>query len=215
MGRETINEIDDGEIHTWVSFITGILAIGIMSYVGIKYIGSEEQYDKSFGIWAFIHAFYTFCGLFVAPVIMGKSLIPQKPIKVETVKHSVILFLATVWFQFFVSMLSVSNTDRKLYHIFSGVSEEMFYRAFLIPFFIYVVFAEIDNERLKKILAVFSQALLFAGGHINYWDDPIAMLAAFGSGLIFGGFYVLWQDLTANISVHMVNNVIASGVFSV
>ncbi|WP_371801761.1 CPBP family intramembrane glutamic endopeptidase [Candidatus Lokiarchaeum ossiferum] len=213
MGRESIRETESVGLHTWVSFITGILATGIMCYIGFKYIGAESYYDRAFGKWAFVHTFYCFCGLLLAPVILGESVIPQKPIKMVTVKHTVIIFLSIVWFQFFISMLSVSGTDRKLYHVFSAVSEELFYRAFMIP--VLIKMFDFDNEKLSKAIAVLAQAIIFAIGHVNYWNDPIAMLSVFGGGLFLGFFYVRWGDITANIASHMGNNIVATGVFSV
>lgn len=212
MGRKEIRDYNTEGIHTNVSFIIGIIAMLIMGYIGIKYIGAEADYDKSFGKWAFIHTFYCFCGLFIAPVISGNSIVPQKKFSFDSFKHFLIIFLSTAWFQFFISMLSVSGTDRKLYHIFSAVSEELFFRAFLIP----VIIRMLPFEKIlySKIIAVIISGSMFAFGHVNYWNDPISMLSVLGAGLIFGAFYAFWNDITANSGAHMLNNIIATGVFS-
>ena len=214
MAREDLKKVKfEGGLHTKPSWLITLTAFLIMSYMGIKYAFSDDIGERGFGLFAFVHGFYCLAGLFLAPVILGESPFPIKKIETKTVIRAFVIFLSLFWLQFFISMLSISGTERKLYHIFSAVSEENFYRAFMInilrKWFMYL------GVPMEKMFAVIGSSFVFTIGHLSYWTDPRAMITVFISGIILGLFYVQWNDLTANIAGHLGNNLLSTLVFSV
>jgi len=206
MGREKISLESEG-YHDNISFLASLITILAMLYLGMKYINSAISYEQDWATFAFVHMGYAIVGGLVAPLIFTGTLKPTKKVDPTSFLRAVIIFVANVWYQKFVFSLSITGTDRLIYHLFSAVSEELFYRGFLINLF-ERIFQELS---WGKWIGVFISAVLFMAGHLSYWGDSLKLLAVFGGGLIFGIFYAIWRDLTALMVAHMTINGIGSG----
>lgn len=203
----------DINIHTNISFSMSIVALGVMTYIAIKYIREGVGYNFVYGIFALIHVSYAILGIFFAPIILEQPILPQTKATAKTFGIAFIIFLTLTFTQFLLGGLSVIPSDQKLYGVFSAITEENCYRAFLIN--LIRTFCKNRGIAGDKIIAVIISATIFAAGHVSYWGDWKLMLFVFSSGMLLGAFYVVFNDLTANIFAHTLNNILATLVFSV
>lgn len=211
MGRKEINKSQQNGYHTSASLLLSLITAGVMAYLGAKYIGSDRLVERQWAMFAFLHMTYALVGGVVAPMLFTGSIKPTARLDPMTFLKAGVIFISIIFYQKFIFSLSITGTDRMFYHIFSAVSEETFYRGFLIN-----AIERVLIQKLGKIavwIGVVLSGLLFAAGHVSYWGDPVKMLIVLGAGLILGMFYVIWRDLTANIAGHLFNNLISSGVF--
>jgi membrane protease YdiL (CAAX protease family) len=212
MGREEKQDRNSKGYYTNFGRIFAYLTIGIMGYLGTKYIGSDREIERLWAMFAFLHMTYAICGGIIAPLLFTGTLNATRKIEGISVVRALIIFFAIIFYSGIVWSLSISATDKHLYHIFSAVSEELFYRGFLLNAFERALFKKCGKMAIW-IGAIIS-SVIFMLGHYSYWGDPIKLLIVLGAGFVLCIFYILWKDLDANIGGHLFNNIISSGVFT-
>ncbi len=98
---------------------------------------------------------------------------------------------------------------------FSAISEEIFFRGFLLTYFNRFYLSIKINEKkiwLKYIyivLIVVFSSYLFTIIHVNRYEDILFLIELFVSGVLFGTYYWITKDLTACIMAHLLRNVMA------
>ncbi len=98
---------------------------------------------------------------------------------------------------------------------FSAISEEMFFRGFLITSFnkIYQLFKNNEKKMWLKyiyiVLIIVFTSYLFTIIHVNRYEEISFLIELFAIGVLFGTYYWITKDLTACIMAHLLRNVMA------
>jgi len=211
MGMKVLKAKPEREInrdrlfHTKISYWLIIIAVLILLAIGIRNLSDSPEWSQ----WALLQAglgFFAFFGL----QIFGKRDIIQKefnPIDLNTILKTVIIFtVISAVMTVLQGLLAISEIEIAFYFVFVSITEELFFRGLLL-----VPFRKAKTMG-TKIIGVLIQAVLFTVFHVNYWGDTSKLIAVFFSGFTFGIFYVLWDNITANILAHFLWNVIQVGV---
>lgn len=101
--------------------------------------------------------------------------------------------------------LQISETEQGLYYIFAAVTEELFFRGFILT--------PVKDFELGpiKIGALIVSAAMFSLLHFNYWSDTMMLVIVFVSGLVLGVLYLQFKSLTVCILAHLLLNAIIAG----
>jgi len=199
-------------VHTIVSFTMVAMAIIIMLYFGIRHISDEPDWSKS----AFMQLILGFVGLLGSQLIAQQPVIPQskynfKSVDLNTGIRAVVIAGASMGVQFISqAVFTFTDTEQAVYFVFAAITEEVFFRGFILTIFI-----KLDQTKMKfsppKLIGVLVQAIGFAAIHQNYYNNLPMLISVFVGGLILGFAYLIWEDLTANILGHFLLNIIVVG----
>ena len=173
--------------HTQLSFTLGMIATGILFYLGIRHL------NEAWGQFALLQCILCLIGTLGSTYVLFGTPIPSfKALKPETLTNAIYITIFSIVIQVVVSLpFQISDTERALYYIFVAVSEEMFFRAFILNIGV--------KYKVAPILNIFLSSLLFTGFHINYYADFEKLIGVFCGGLMLGFIYLEWNDITANI----------------
>ena len=131
----------------------------------------------------------------------------------------VITLVAIFAVQFIIAMLmsakqySITSLEVYLFVMNAAISEEMFFRAFLIPMLELVLRPIIPDKNIRFILLVLLGATFFTVAHyLVYGTSQLMLLDVFLAGCIFSTMFLLTFNLFAVTMAHLVNNIIFAGV---
>lgn len=103
-----------------------------------------------------------------------------------------------------------------------SVSEEIFFRAFLLKTF-WIQISKEKEGRTQNILpnqafwilflVNFLQSCIWTLLHVNYYGNLLNLIPIFFSGVIFGLFYVYKKDIRWTIALHFFGNLIANFIY--
>ncbi len=125
----------------------------------------------------------TFIGLSIGLVLLGINTLPS------LLGFSPTLDIPISRSSFFWGMLLI---------MFAALSEELFYRSYII--------SQLQRMKLKVPLTLLFSALLFALGHLPYGAKGI--IFAFSAGMVLSLFMILRKSLWANTIAHCSYNII-------
>jgi len=196
-------------IHTKISFLLVCLGTGIMLYIWVRYWETETLWAKS----ALMQFMFGISGLVGTQILSHQPLIPQnhqyKQVEIDTGIRACIIVIVSMFTQLISQQaLSFSVEEQVLYYVFAAVTEEVFFRGFLLTIFITSDRSK-GNFTPRKMLGCLIQAVAFTAIHQNYYADPAMLLSVFLGGFLLGLLYLHWRDLTANILGHFILNLIA------
>lgn len=208
MDKKLINNKEP--VHTIISFTMVLLGNLVMLYFGIRHISDEPEWSKS----AFMQFALGFIGLMGTQLIAEQSIFPQdknnfKSVDLNTGIRAIIIGFLGMGIQL-ISKQAFSFTilEQAVYFVFAAITEEVFFRGFILSIFI-----KLDQTKMKfspvKLVGVLVQAIGFAAIHQNYYNNLPMLISVFVGGLMLGFIYLIWEDLTANILGHFIINVIA------
>jgi len=226
---------------TYASSLTSVAwFLGIIAFIGSMllafYLFSPEDSDKIFGFTSLLEGFFSLAGLCLIDPLFDKPfrIKPKrfKPINTEKFLFPLAvnlggLLLVQIMFQF---PLTVKTWQKCLAIWFAGISEEFFFRGFLLQLFINISkgsgfkqynlgFANpFDKEKqvsiisfsLFDLLGLVVSIIAFTFLHFNYYGNPIMLGIVACSGAILGITYLKYQNLTANIIAHLFLNFIVT-----
>jgi membrane protease YdiL (CAAX protease family) len=202
------NQYQSKGTHTKASFLLSIMAITIMTYLGIRHVlglGFEIEWGK----FALVQGLaWGMIGLFGTQLIKQEPIIPKifKRFDINTGLFAlIVLGIAMVTQVVTQYVFTISNTEQALYYVFSAVCEELFFRLFLIELIL-----QLSQELSTKIFAVITESLAFMLVHQNYYNNPGMMAGVFLGGCVFGAAYVWKRDITICILAHFSLNLIAT-----
>lgn len=178
-----------------------IFNIIIMGYLFLRHIVS----DPAWGKYAGYMALFTIVGFFGSQALSRQKLMAVRKYKKDTILWVVVLLVASMLTQIIANVaFTFSTVEQALYYVFAAVSEEMFFRVFLLS-----VILRFNPPLSTKIIAIVLQAIVFAAFHQNYYHNFPMLLSVFIGGLIYGAFYVWKENPTANILAHFLLNLYA------
>jgi len=209
---------ENNPIFTKVAVVLIAIAAGIMLYLYLihKDIPGDEAWSK----YALMMSIFALVGYFMTQTFNRQHFFPKNPNEFKTMDlntgmKAAIIFAASLVTQIISNAAFTFSTDEQaLYFVFAAVCEEVFFRVFLISFFLTFLPPLTGNESKfqevwRAFPAILIQAVMFAAIHQNYYNN-IPMLISVGiGGFILGIFYVVWQDATANILAHLGVNLYA------
>ena len=116
-----------------------------------------------------------------------------------------ILFLIALFVEVGTNLAwTITDPELALYYIFGAVIEEVFFRGFLICFFVCVL-------KLNRVVSAIFSGTLFFLAHIFIYQNNIAMLVSILLGGIYWGLCYAWTgNLSACIISHLIKNLIAT-----
>lgn len=205
----------DQPSHTIVSFILVAMAILIMAFFAIRHSIDESDWATS----ALMQGSFGLIGLLGTQLLSKQPVIPTqkeqfKKVNLDTGIRSILIAGAGMIIQLISQqVLSFTILEQAVYFIFSAITEEVFFRGFLLGIFIKLEKEFDKNPSMDpipiKTIGVIVQAIAFVAIHQNYYGD-VPMLIGLGlGGLMLGIVYIVWEDLTANILGHFIINIIA------
>lgn len=202
--------------HTNISYIMNFLAIMIMTYFGLRHLSDDPNWSQS----AFMQLGFGAIGLIgiqiasqqpIIPISMKKGKIETQfqPMSLETGIRGLAIALLGMAIQFIAAAVySFTLLEQAVYFIFSAITEEVFFRGFLLT-----LFFRMDPDKRKytpfKMFAIVFQAVAFTAIHQNYYNDLPVLISVFIGGLMLGIVYLIWEDLTANVIGHFLINLVA------
>ncbi len=204
--------------HTVISYILTLLGIGIMAYIGFKYIGSSDPLEVSYAGYAFLFAFLGLIGFFTIDYFDNRkiNIFPRPFNEMDIAKFvivALVMWIGGMYIDYVVKStirLALSDMDLILYYIFAAVCEELFFRAFLINFIIGV--STKKGKKPKPIIILFAlivSSFLFMAVHLQVYGSNMPMLVStLLGGFLLGGGYIIFRDISANIGAHALKNAV-------
>jgi membrane protease YdiL (CAAX protease family) len=209
--------------HTKIGWYSGLIAVLFLVGIGLTYIFSPD--DRMFAILTILEGVFALSGLLLLDKIYGKKLeFPPdnfKSISPDFMKALLLALFGLLVAQIFIGLpLTVRTFDKAISYMFSGVSEELFFRGVLLTPAIILG----KNEKkygIKQLEFSFSEliglllsSIFFAGMHFNYYDNPQVMVGLFMGGMALGIVYIKYKSLLANIAAHFIlNSIVAWNLF--
>lgn len=202
--------------HTLISFILNLLGIGIMLYIGFKYINSTDELSVGFAQYAFLMAGFAVAGFFTIDYFDNRqiNIRPKMFNEFKTFNFIIVMFILLIGGMVIDFMTKVtiryalSDMDQILYYVFAGVCEEAFFRAFIINGIIGLSTKEGEKPKFLVILtALIVSSFSFMAVHLQVYGSNMPMLIStlFG-GFLLGGGYIIFRDISANMVAHSVKN---------
>jgi membrane protease YdiL (CAAX protease family) len=220
---------------TAITWILGISAFFLSLLLGLTYVFSSSSDEQLFGFTTLLEATFSLAGiLFIDPL-------NDKPLKLKpeefknadpnTLLHLTIIFMYLLLVQFASQFpITVKDWHRGLAMWFAGVSEELFFRGFILQLFISfsnrigakehtLSFSNPFNKKKNveiislssiEFIGLIVSTVSFTFLHYNYYGNPLLLVIVSLSGLGLGLAYIRYKDLTANILAHMMLNVIVT-----
>lgn len=212
--RNVMNVKNTG--HTIISYILNLLGIGIMLYIGTKYINSSDELSVSFAEYSFLLAGFGIMGFFVIDYFDNReiNLKPKMFNEFDTTKFIMVtgaLFFISVVIDFVMKLTiryALTDLDQVLYYVFAGVCEEAFFRACIINGIIGLTTKKGEKPSFLIIItALIISSVSFMACHLTVYGSnmPMLMSTLFG-GFILGIFYLVFRDIGANMSAHSIKN---------
>lgn len=111
------------------------------------------------------------------------------------------------------------------YAILVSISEELFFRGFLISIFLNLRSKRVQidlslkpkpqtnlyNMKFGELMyVIIIQSIIWTLLHVNYYGDLSVLLPIFVSGILFGLLFVFKKDIRIPIALHMFGNLIAN-----
>lgn len=196
------------------SLLYSIIAIAIMLNLGIRHINDIDSYGVAWGRYALFHAGLGLIGLVTMLLISYRDIRANglKKVDSDSVLYLFVTIIVIVLSQVLVQFISgyipfsISDSEKALYHIFSSITEELFFRGFIITIFCYRT-----NRAIFKAIGVILSGIAFALFHQNYWDNiPVLIAIGIGGSLIAIVYIVSEFDYTAISLGHTTYNVIVT-----
>lgn len=217
INKNTLNKKNVG--NTVISFTLMITGSLVMLYIGLKYIGSSDEIERLYAMYAFVMVFFGISGLVTTDYYDDKKInIIPKFNEMDTtsyVIHTLIIFIcaaiAEAWLKI-TMRLALSDIDFILYAVFAGVCEEAFFRKFLINMIIRLNTGYNEKPNIiTLIIALFVSSFAFMAIHLGvYGSDPIMLISTLIGGFILGIGYIAFRDISANITAHCLKNTIGA-----
>lgn len=216
-------------IHTRITYIAGMVCIGVLLYLGFRHIGDSDAAGQRFGFVTLLEGGFALIALLLTDTIRDHGLFPRpfRSLHEKFLKRVLIIFagIAAIQFIFIMIPLTARDLEIGLAIVFASVAEELFFRAFFIS--IAVRFGHDDRNKIdlpqKKRISfieigiVILSSIAFALIHVNYYSDMSLMLTVFFGGLWLGFMYWWTRDLTAVMIAHFLLNtmVVIQSIFIV
>ncbi|KKN04921.1 hypothetical protein LCGC14_1092610 [marine sediment metagenome] len=228
--KSNINQYYKESIHTKLSYIFGVMAVGIQFVIGFRYI------DVLFGQLCIVEGIFGLAGLLLLDIFHGKPIYPKKFKKIDPdlLFRVVIIFGIIALIQFIFQIIPlITSTEMALAVVFCAVCEEFFFRGLLMEPTFRIgkkskkklrvwnprnnrnksswskIFTPVDNEiSYIEIFGILLQSCFFAAFHVNYYGQPRLIGMVFVGGIWLGLTYWWWRDLTAVILAHFLLNII-------
>ena len=209
-------------IHTRITYYAGYLAVFILGYLGLRYINDPDPSNRTFGLLTLLESGFCLLSLLFTDAIRGHGMFPKpfRSISKFLVERTILIFIviAGIQFIFIVIPFKIKTGEMALAVIFASISEELFFRGFIISFFISIGYNSPNKIRLTKkrsissieIIGIFLSSLSFALIHINYYGDISIMLTVFIGGLWLSIMFWWTRDLTSVMLAHFLLNFIVS-----
>ncbi len=179
--------------------------LALIAFFGLVFIAIRRRND-SLGTSALIHSMLLLSGLVGTSLLTDKTLIPInfKPMDLDTTFRALIIAALSMLIQLISALvLTIADIEHAFFYIFAAVSEELFFRAFILTLF--------KRLQTPNILNIFISAACFTAIHVNYYGNITKIVGVFFGGIMLAIVFVIWEDITANILGHMINNLIAVG----
>jgi len=216
INKNVLNQKNVG--HTPISYLLTLLGIGIMAYIGIKYIGSSDPLEVSYAGYAFLFAGLGLVGFFTIDYFDNRkiNIIPKPFNEIDMAKFvivAIVMWIGGMYIDFVTRLtirLALSDMDLILYYIFAAVCEELFFRAFLINFIIGISTKKGKKPKMIVILfALIVSSFLFMVIHLQvYGSNMPMMVSTLLGGFLLGGGYIIFRDISANIGAHALKNAV-------
>jgi len=190
-----------------ISLTLIIVAFIVLTIIGSLHINDIDENGSNWGRFALVQASFCIMGVIGTSFLTQGTLFPQKLRKANpnTIINTLIILSLELFIQLFSSLtLSISTTEKALYYVFASIGEEVLFRGCIMEF--------CRKINLHPILSIGLSAFLFMEIHVNYYGQFSMMLMVFLGGIALATTYFLFQDLTANIFGHFLNNAIAVGI---
>jgi len=213
---------DKESVHTNIGYYLGLVAILVQFIVGIPYLFSNSSFDQSFGEKAILEGFFAIIGLFFTDIFLGSKL-RFKPKNFKRIHGDMFLRTGIVLACLVIAQtltqfvpMTVRDESMALAIIFCGICEELFFRGFIMTFFINMEKDSKSRITITKktsisnieIVGIILSSIGFAVMHTNYYNNPQLIFAIFLSGLCLGFLMVIWKDITALMLGHFLLNLI-------
>lgn len=215
----------DEPIQTVLSFALNLAAVLVMGYFTIRHWGDEPSWAQS----ALMQAGLGGIGLLGTSLLRPrKATIPGqffKRFEIQTILRGLGLWIIAMLTQFISQAAFTFETqEQALYFIMAAINEESFFRGFFLgmaqrldpipPKFMTFPLAPSKQIPVVSVfmwIMIIIQSIGWVLIHQNYYGQISMQIAIFLGGIIFGFFYVLWKDLTANIIAHFILNALVVG----
>lgn len=134
------------------------------------------------------------------------------------------IFAIQIIVGFFIRVkYAITPLEIYLFYINAGISEEFFYRVFLIhaPRSLLMFFGAfskfIKKESTRRLIInwilIIATSLIFMLSHLGvYGDIPLMLLSTFIAGMIFASSFVFYKNIFPSLVAHVLNNAISAGV---
>ncbi|KKN53983.1 hypothetical protein LCGC14_0597210 [marine sediment metagenome] len=212
--KNVMNEKNVG--HTAISYLLTIIAIGIMLYIGVKYINSVDTLERAYASWAFLFVVFGLIGFFAIDYFDNKqiNIYPKKFNEINMFRFviaTIIMFIGGMYIDFVTRLTiryALSDTDLILYYIFAGICEELFFRAFLLNFLIFILTKKSKLPHpVVLLIALAGSSVAFMAIHLQVYGSNQAMLVStLLGGFLLGGGYLIFRDISANMGAHALKN---------
>ncbi len=203
--------------HTIISYILNLAGISIMLYIGVRYINSSDELARNFAVYAFLMSFLAFLGFIAIDYFDNReiNLIPKKFNEFKVTSYVLITFITWIIGMIIDFVLKVSiryameGYDQALYYVFAGVCEEAFFRAFLINVIMGLLTKKGEKPHVITIIfALIASSIAFMLVHLQVYGNNLPMLlSTLLGGLLLGSVYIMFRDISANMSAHFLKNV--------
>jgi len=202
------------EFNTLSLLLSTIATIGMLLIAILYYDAIDEM--KVWSNYSFLMFAFGTIGMLSLNIYKNKKFkfsIRFKRLDPDDIYYALLTFVLLLIVQIISSLIRVylapENIIEILYTIFSSICEELFYRGFILGFFIYLA-----RGYKKSILIIgliissglFVSSLAFSLSHTNYYSDPFLLIIVFVSGLILGLAYIIRKDIIVPMLAHFMLN---------
>ena len=193
--------------HSPVSMLLSLTAIGIMFYIGMKYLNDVDAIARAYANYSLFLAFIGFLGYIALDFIDdGRiTIIPKKYTTTDYVRMLVLamaMFIIIAFIQFFLTVtlrLALTMEDRILYFLFAAPCEELFFRGLIV--------GGLTRMKVKWFISVPISAVVFMIAHTaTYIANPVMYASTLFCGFVLAAFYYRFRDIGANEFAHLFNN---------
>lgn len=181
--------------------------------------------DREWVNYSFYMLFFNIIGFTTLPFIQGtydkkefniSAFFEKKALSLSSALKALIIGFSLILIQFITKFaLTITDWEHAAYVVAASISEEMFFRIFLLSIFSKQVFRK-NYSIFLPIIGIIIQSIAFTVMHVNYYDNPAMLVSVFIGGVVLGIYYYIWKDADALILGHfMVNLVVAVSIVAV
>jgi membrane protease YdiL (CAAX protease family) len=214
--RKNVVQNQQNTGHNPISYLLTVIAIGIMLYIGVKYINSTVVLERSYAQYAFLFVIFGLIGFFSIDYFDNRkiNIYPKKFNEINMFKFVVatgMMFIGGMMIDFVTAVTiryALSDLDLVLYYIFAAVCEELAFRVFLLNFLIFILTRKSKLPHpIVLIIALLGSSIAFMAIHLQVYGSNMPMLVStFFGGLLLGGGYIIFRDISANMMAHALKN---------